>query len=82
MIPAKMRIALGHLCCPVPQEFSDRVQIHAGHHQSTGESVAIAMPRIVFEASSLYSARKPATGTLGVWKYEASVRFFSQSFDC
>jgi hypothetical protein len=42
-----MRIPLGHLCCPVPQEFSDRVKIHAGHDQSTGEGMAIAMPRVV-----------------------------------
>ena len=96
MIHAKMRMSLGYLCCPVPQEFSDRVQIHAGHHQSTGEGMAIAMPRIVFESSSLYSAEEPATGTLGVRKYEVSVlvkfsnftstevsiRFFSQSFEC
>jgi hypothetical protein len=76
-----MRIALGHLCCPVPQEFSDRVQIHASHHQFTGEGMAIAMPRILFEPSSLYSAEEPATGTLGVWKYEVSIRFSSQSFE-
>jgi hypothetical protein len=48
MIHAKVRIPLSHLCCPVSQEFSDRVQIHPGHNQSTGEGMAIAMPRIVF----------------------------------
>src|SRR5277367_4876226 len=62
MIHAKMRITLGHLCCPVPQEFSDRVQIHAGHHQSTGEGMAIAMPRVVFESSSLNRRQEPAPG--------------------
>jgi C4-dicarboxylate-specific signal transduction histidine kinase len=47
-----MRIPLGHLCRPVPQEFSDRAQIHPGHDQSTGEGMTVAMARIVFETSS------------------------------
>jgi hypothetical protein len=55
MIHAEVRITLSHLCCPVPQEFSDRMQIQPGHHQFTGEGMAIAMPRIVFyrERSSI-----------------------------
>lgn len=32
----------GHLCFPVPREFSDRVGVHAGHDQSIGEGVAVA----------------------------------------
>jgi hypothetical protein len=82
MIHAEMRITLSHLCCPVPQEFSDRMQIQPGLHQFTGEGMAIAMPRIVFESSSRNSSEEPATGTLGVWKYEISIRFFWQSFEC
>ncbi len=82
MIHAEVRISLGHLCRLVPQEFSDRVQIHAGHHQSTGEGMAVAMPRKVLEPSPLDRSEEPATGTVGVGKYEVSIRFFSQSFQC
>ena len=53
VIHTKMRLPLAHLRCAAPQEFPDRVQIHAGHNQSTGEGMAIAMPRIVFEPGSL-----------------------------
>jgi len=56
------------------------VQIHAGHHQSTGEGMAVAMPRKVFEPGPLDRSKEPAPGTLGVGKYEVSIRFFSQSF--
>jgi hypothetical protein len=58
------------------------VQIHPGHDQSTGEGMTVAMPRIVFETSSLDSGEEPATRTLGVGKDEVSIRLFSQSFEC
>ena len=50
-----MCIPLGLLCCPTSQEFPDRMHIHAGHHQSTGEGMAIAMPGIVLEGSTKYA---------------------------
>ena len=65
-----------------PQEFSDRVQIHAGHYQSTGEGMAIAMPRIVFESGPRYGGEKPSTRTLAVREYWLSIRLFSQAFEC
>ena len=48
----------------MPQEFSDRVKIHAGHDQSTGEGMAIAMPGVAFERGSLNGCKEPAAWTL------------------
>jgi hypothetical protein len=47
MVHAEMCVPLGQLCRPISEEFSDRVQIHTGHYQSTGEGVSVAMPGIV-----------------------------------
>jgi hypothetical protein len=44
------------------QEFSGRVQIHAGHYQSTGERMAIAMPEMVLEDHSLDRAQNHPRG--------------------
>jgi hypothetical protein len=45
-----MRVSLRHLCCLVSQEFSNRVQADTRPNKSTGESVSVAMPRIVSDA--------------------------------
>ncbi len=48
-IHTQVCVPLGHLCRPVPQEFSDRVQVHSGHYQSTGEGIPIAMPGVIHQ---------------------------------
>ena len=68
VIHAEVRISLGHLCRPVPQEFSDRVQIHTGHDQSTGEGMTIAMPRVVFKTQPAQRRRGTSHGDSRRWE--------------
>jgi hypothetical protein len=39
-----MGVAHHHLERPVPEQLCDGAQIHPGHHESTGKSMAVAMP--------------------------------------
>jgi len=81
VIQTEVRITLGHLCCPVPQEFSDRVKIHTSHDQSTGEGMAIAMPGVGFQARLLNGRDEPAPRTVRIWKYGAPTRRLAQLFE-
>jgi len=47
VVRVQVCVSPGHLCRSVPQKFSDCMQIHASHDQSTGECVAIAMPGVI-----------------------------------
>jgi hypothetical protein len=59
-----MRVSLRHLCCLVSQEFSNRVQADTRPNKSTGESVSVAMPRIVSDAITFNSIHEPSTRAL------------------
>ena len=60
---AQASVPIGHLCRPEPEKFSDYVQIHAGHDQSNGECVAIAMPRVILKPRPIKDTREPPNDT-------------------
>jgi len=41
-----MDVPHDHLKCPVPEQLSNCAQIHTDHYKSTGNRMAVAMPRI------------------------------------
>jgi hypothetical protein len=73
MAHAGMCVPVGHLCRPIFQEFPDRVQIHPGHYQSTGEGMSVAMPGIVLERRTLDGAQEPAVRGLRIWEDEIAI---------
>ena len=75
-----MRIAFFRLRGPA-QELSDRVKFHASHNQSTGEGIAIAMPRVSFELSLLNSRDETAPRAFRIWNHCAPTRLFAQLFE-
>jgi len=63
------------------QEFSDRVQIHAGHHQSTGERMPIAMPGIVLEGRPTNRAQEPPARRFRMGEDEIAIGGGTQLFE-
>jgi hypothetical protein len=46
VLGSQMGVAHDHLERPVAEQLCDGAQIHSGHHESTGKSVAVAMPGV------------------------------------
>ena len=46
VLGSEMGVAHHHLERPVPEQLCDSAQIHPGHHESTGKSMAVAMPGV------------------------------------
>jgi hypothetical protein len=63
------------------QEFSDRVQIHTGHYQSTGEGMSVAMPGIVLESCPLDRAQEPLARRLRIGEDEIAIEGGTQLFE-
>jgi hypothetical protein len=58
-------LPLGHLFRPAPQSSPTVYKVHSCHHQSTGERVAIAMPRVALAcAGRTASIRAPSSLSL------------------
>jgi len=76
-----MCVPFGHLCRPMSQELSDRVQIHTGHYQSTGEGMSVAMPSIVLERRTLDRAQEPPARRLRMGEDELAIGGGTQLFE-
>jgi hypothetical protein len=58
-----MGVTHHHLERPVPEQLCDSAQIHAGHHESTGKSMAVAMPGVPLDPGRFQCRREPAKHT-------------------
>jgi hypothetical protein len=64
MLGSEMGVAHLHLERPVPEQLCDGAQIHPGHHESTGKSMAVAMPGVPFDPSLIERRWEPAARPL------------------
>jgi hypothetical protein len=60
VLGSEMGVAHHHLERPVPEQLCDGAQIHPGHHESTGKSMAVAMPGIPLDPGRFEYRREPA----------------------
>ena len=63
MVHAEVCVPFGRQCRLLSQESSDRMQIHTGHHQFTGEGMSIAMPSVSLRPAALW---RPVTSRADV----------------
>lgn len=64
MFRREMGVSHDHLERSVPKQFCHRAQVYSGHYESTGKSMAVAMPGIPFDLRHFESVRKLAARTL------------------
>ncbi len=64
MFRREMGVSHDHLECSVPEQLRDSAQIYPGHYESTGNSMAVAMPCISLNSCFFEGSRKPAARTL------------------
>lgn len=56
-----MGVPHDHLERPVPEQLCHRPQIYPGHYESTGKSMAIAMPGVPLDSRLFERARNAVT---------------------
>jgi hypothetical protein len=64
MFRREMGVSHDHLERFVPEQFCDGAQIHAGHYESTGKGVAVAMPGVSLNFRFFQSGWKPSARPL------------------
>ncbi len=85
MFRREMGVSHDHLERPVPEQLCHGAQVYSRHYESTGKSMAVAMPGIPLDLRLFERRRKPAARALqcfpapGVSRGAPSPRIFSKA---